>query len=455
MNIQKDEVLDHLANRGNVAQFVSYRPGPEGLVQSFSRLAGQEPNTKFDGLRDAASQLLLESAQGTVNVRSFSPQDPRSRQFFYGLETADLVASTAETLAAEGLHLILNETVDIHDGGVSGVVQGGVMEFAPDDTPRCVEKGGTVSLPYDMAMELLELVYGFRPDVQSVHGERSEFSIHPAPRGWRKGHTLLWEHEVDLPDEGEARMHWPNHFSRMLGDKAFGLLMAHLAGVPVPRTLVIGRRIAPFSFGTATGTLEVWTRTCPVEPQPGLFTTIKGWTDPFALLSNEDPHGNAIASVLRQDAVPAQHSGAAIVAGDGTLAIEGRIGEGDRFMLGVEPPQALPSAVHAAVTATFEKLHSIFGPVKFEWVHDGERVWVVQLHRGATESRAEAIVPGEAATWAEFRVEDGLDKLRQLLTELPSDGGIAVVGDVGLTSHIADVLRRAGRPAKVWVPAVL
>jgi glutathione synthase/RimK-type ligase-like ATP-grasp enzyme len=57
-------------------------------------------------------------------------------------------------------------------------------------------------------------------------------------------------------------MQWPNRFSSILGDKAYGLLMANLAGVPVPRTLVIGRRIAPFTFGDVTGSFEFWTRTC-------------------------------------------------------------------------------------------------------------------------------------------------------------------------------------------------
>jgi hypothetical protein len=393
------------------------------------------------------------SGEGAVNVRSYVPHDPRSREFIYGLRTVDDITATAGRLAAEGLHIILNETVDIHDGGVSGVVQGGVVEFAPDDTPRCVEKPGVASLPFETAMSLLETVYGFRPDVHSASGERSEFSVHPAPRGWRESHTLLWEHETGLPDEGRATMQWPNRFSRILGDKAYGLLMAELAGVQVPRTLVIGRRVAPFTFGVATGSVEIWTRTCPAEPQPGLYTTTKGWTDPFAMLAAEDPNGSALASLLRQDAVPAQHSGAAIVTADGGLAIEGRAGEGDRFMLGIVPPEQLPEHVRGAVAVTYEKLRSVFGPVKFEWVHDGERIWVVQVHRGATQSGATAIVPGEAASWTEFRVEEGLEKLRSLLNSLPSDGGVTVIGEFGLTSHIADVLRRAGRPAKVQVAA--
>jgi hypothetical protein len=82
----------------------------------------------------------------------------------------------------------------------------------------------------------------------------------------------------------------------MIGDKAFGLLMADRLGAHVPRTLVVARRIAPFTFGRETGSTEIWTRTCPVEPHPGLYTTLKGWTDPFALLQAEDPEGRVLAS---------------------------------------------------------------------------------------------------------------------------------------------------------------
>src|SRR5262249_21798426 len=44
---------------------------------------------------------------------------------------------------------------------------------------------------------------------------------------------------------------------------------------------------------------------------PGRFTTVRGWTDPFALVEAEDPRSE-IASVLVQDSVDARYSGAAI-----------------------------------------------------------------------------------------------------------------------------------------------
>jgi hypothetical protein len=155
------------------------------------------------------------------------------------------------------LFVIANETVDVSDGGVSGVIQGGVIEFAPDDTPRCVEKEGTASLPVAWGLKLIRSVYGFEPDIVDAGKGRLEFSVHPKPRGWKKTHTLMWEYEGSDSAPADRSLSWPNRFSRHIGDKAFGLLVADAMGLPVPRTTVLSRRIAPFSFGQETGSHEV------------------------------------------------------------------------------------------------------------------------------------------------------------------------------------------------------
>ncbi len=444
-------ILDRLARRGNVAQFVAFRPEGGAPRQSFCRMAGHEPNELFLDPWQAVDALLAVSGEGKVNVRSYLPDEPRSREFVYGLATTDEATSALLRLTAEGLHTIVNETIDVSDGGVSGVVQGATIEFAPDDTPRCVEKPGVASLPFTHGLELLTTVYGFAPELEAHDGERTEFSIHPRPRGWKRSHTLVWEHEGGVEPATPASSRWPNRFSRMIGDKAFGLLIADRLGAPVPRTLVVARRVAPFYFGRATGSTEIWTRTCPSEPHPGLYTTVKGWTDPFALLHAEDPGGQVLASVLRQDAVCAGHSGAAIVGSDGELAIEGRRGEGDRLMLGLDRPEPLPGFVADEVRSLHRRLSSTLGPVRLEWVHDGTRAWVVQLHLGATSSAGSILVPGQAEEWVRFPVERGLAELRRALDRLPAGAGLVLVGEVGLTSHVADLVRKAGAPARLAV----
>lgn len=450
MSFYKDESLDDLAEKGNVAQFVSFRPVGNGVLeQRFSRVAGFSPNHLFASPAAAIETLLMTSSERSLNIRSFIPDDPRSKEFVYGLTDPNEVLSNMERLAASGLYLILNETVDVSDGGVSGVVQGGLMEFAPDDTPRCVEKPGVASLPVELGMNLLETVYGFRPDLAPAADERVEFSIHPRARGWNQSMTLTWERERGVDSSSMPKMVWPNRFSRHLGDKAFGLLMAHQLGCSVPHTMVIGRRVAPFIFGTETGSAEVWTRTCPVTPQPGLFTTIKGWSDPYALLASEDPTGKEIASVLCQAAVPAHYSGAAIVGGDGALIVEGRSGEGDRLMLGLDRPEDLPKSIINDVQDSFADLSSALGAVRFEWVHDGSRIWIVQLHKGGTGTAGDVIVPGESEHWERVDASLPLEEIRGAISRLDDGVGISIVGDIGLTSHIADIIRKSGRPARL------
>lgn len=444
---RKDASLDRLAELINVAQFVSYEPRRGKPKQAFSRVLGEAPNHDLSGLQEAAETLLARSADGSVNVRSFTPESPLSREFIYGLKSVDEVTSTVLRLTREGLHTIVNETVDIHDAGVSGVILGNLIEFAPDDTPRAVEKPGTASLPLGWGSRLLGTVYGFEPDLAVPENTRLEFSIHPKPRGWRHTHTLGWEiaeHEgLGLPPP----IQWPNRFSRMIGDKVFGLLVAHHIGLPVPRTTVVNRRVAPFSFGQPTGSAEVWFRTAPTEQMPGKFTTTRGWTDPFRIMATEDPEHEAIASVVGQASVVPKYSGASIVLQSGEIATEGVTGAGDAFMQGTAKAEPLPAPVIEDVT----RLHaaaSELGPVRLEWVHDGDRAWVVQMHRGATVSTAGVLVPGAARHWRPFEVTNGLEQLRNLIAELQPNCGLELIGEVGLTSHIADVIRKAKIPAR-------
>jgi hypothetical protein len=448
MTLHKDLALDRLAVFGNVAQFVAFRPSADGLTQSTSRIAGIPPNSTFPSIQDAVSTLFAASAEGMLNVRSYLPEDPRSREFVYGINSVAEVLDHLERLSAQGLHLIVNETIDIHDGGVSGVAQGDIVEFAPDDTPRAVEKPDIASFSREMGLTLLETVYGFAPELPSDRNARVEFSIHPARRGWRQSHTLLWELEAENITRSGLAPRWPNRFSRHIGDKCFGLLIANYLGAPVPRTQVFARRVAPFEFGLATGSRERWIRTCPIEPQPGRFTTTKGWLDPFELLGSEDKD-REVASILAQAAIEATWSGAAIIGAEDQLMIEGRAGEGDAFMLGIVAPQALPREVQADVGRLHAALSRELGPVRIEWVHDGSQAWVVQLHVGATGSSANALVAGEADSWYRFEISNGLAAMRDVITSIPENVGLILVGDVGLTSHVADLARKWGRPTRI------
>lgn len=449
--MRKDETLDRLADTINVAQFVAFEPTPDGPSQTYARVFGSNPNQRFANVEEAVSSLFSQSGERSVNVRSYLPHDKQSKEFLYGLKSASEAVEAVRRLTAEGLYTIANETIDVSDGGVSGVVLGDVIEFAPDATPRAVEGSDSASLPREIGLAILETVYGFRPAVDLPSEIRLEFSLHPRPRGWCHGHTIGWEFETVDDFTDEARFVWPNTFSRMIGDKLFGLLVAHQLGLPVPRTLAISRRVAPFSFGSDTGSAEVWLRTSPREQQPGRYSTVKGWTDPFRLLAEEDSDGEAIAAVLSQAAVAPRWSGASIVLANGRIVVEGTAGEGAGLMLGEVGMQPLPANVTAAVVAVHESLDRL-GPVRFEWVHDGSQIWIVQLHRGVSQSSETMIVPGEARHWLPFDPEQGLAALREIIRTLPAEHGIELARGVGLTSHVADVLRRAGVPSRFVKP---
>lgn len=441
----KDSVLDRLAEVANVAQFVSF--GPD-LKQRHARVREYEVDHQFGSVNAAAAALL--SSAGSVNLRSFEPDNAKSREFIYGLTGEQTVACEVGRLSSLGLYTIINETIDVNDGGVSGVALGNVLEFAPGDTPRCVEKPGTVSLPRELALTLLEKVYGFSPDISRYStSERVEFSLHPIRRGVRHDHTIVWELEEVGGFETDTEISWPNKFSRFIGDKAFGLLLADILGLPVPATTVFARFLPPFTFGKTTGSAETWIRTCPVEQDPGRYTTNRGWLDPFELLAREDPSGKKIASVLAQEGVNAEYSGSLIVQQDGEVKIEGVTGYGDVFMLG-RAIGALPPPIIDFVSDLYRTAASQLGPVRFEWVHDCEKTWIVQLHKGTTASLGNIIYPGEPTVFHRFDVKEGIDSLRELIQRVGSlNEGVIIVGDVGITSHLGDLLRRAKIPSRI------
>lgn len=448
-DFRKDYKLDRIAERFNVAQFVSFAPSDREPVQQFSRLADLPPNSSFGSLKAALCALFERSAEGTVNVRSFSETQSQSREFLYALSTVDDAADAILRLASEGAFTIVNETINVSDGGVSGVAMGGLVEFRPDSTPRGVERPGFATLPTEWATRLFKTVYGFDPRLEESETARIEFSLHPEPRGWRQTNVIFWEYgEIDHFDR-TACVSWPNDFSRLIGDKVFGLLIAELAGLPVPRTTVLARRVAPFCFGADTGVSQQWIRTSPTVQVPGRYTTAKGWQDPFRLVQAEDPEGTALASIVAQQSVRASFSGAAIESSDGELIIEGAKGTGEGFMLGTVQPQSLPLSVVEAVTIAHSLLKQTLGSVRFEWVFDGVRAWIVQLHVGASQTSGHVLVPGDREEWVVFDVADGLEALRQLVASLPMNKGIQLNGHVGRTSHIADVVRKANVPTRL------
>jgi hypothetical protein len=164
----------------------------------------------------------------------------------------------------------------------------------------------------------------------------------------------------------------------------------------------------------------------------------------------EDPDDKDLVSCLIQDEVSARFSGALITGEEGSVVLEGVEGFGDAFMQGQAAPQVLPYQVESDVLLLQKRAGEKLGPVRMEWVHDGHQAWVLQLHAGASVSAGRFIVPGRPKKWRTFEISEGLEALRKLIKAIHrSNEGLELVGNIGITSHIADVLRRANIPSKI------
>jgi hypothetical protein len=164
----------------------------------------------------------------------------------------------------------------------------------------------------------------------------------------------------------------------------------------------------------------------------------------------EGGHEERLAAVLVQSEVPAVYSGALITGADGRPIIEGVAGFGDKFMLGETGPARLP--VH--VTQLLNDLHTTaqvkLGSIRLEWVFDGNAIWIVQLQQETALSDGLVIVSGKSIDEVAFDPRQGLDELRRLVERVRSSGcGIRVLGNIGMTSHLADILRRSRIPSRI------
>jgi hypothetical protein len=446
----KDDVLANLARTSNVAQFLSVRADSPKVLR---HLCVRGIMGGMVSIEDAIRKLVKESVDSMVNVRTFSDSPSKGGEFLMGLKNVDEVLAAVTKFTKAGISVIVNESINIHDGGVSGVWFGDSIEFAPDDTPRCVEKAGVCRLPRKIGEEIIQTIYGVALPAGFEQEDRVEFSVHPRRHGVQHSQFIIWEVERQqaLGVEGKRQISWPNRFSQHIGDKTFGLLVANSLGYNVPRSTVISRRVRPFVFGESTGTNEFWYRTAPRRQLPGKLPTVLGHQDLFTLLDSvEGKDRDALASVLVQESVDSQFSGGAALRKSGEPVVEGVIGHGDQFMLGKSSPTSLPDDVFAKVQKVLIDIASSLGPCRMEWVFDGNKVWIVQLHVGAISSDPIRIVDGNADLWIDFHVSEGLEALRQLLSVSNLEGiGIRIIGDVGVTSHFGDLLRGSGIPSMI------
>lgn len=454
VDLLKDDKLAFMYKKMdcNIARYVSIAPDM-GV-----RYVNIDADYVYKGnLKNCILDLIEASNSKSVNIRSFSIESMKGHSLVYGKQANEIdeIIDVIQKNCNGNKYSIINETIDVNDGGISGVILGNIIEFAPNDTPKCVEKPDICFLEKNMGMHLLKTVYGFEPECDFDENYRVEFSLHPHREGLRKSHTIIWEYEKFEDYEYDIKIKWPNKFSRFIGDKPFGLIIADYLGFNVPYTTVISRNVPPFSFGRETGLREKWIRTAPIVKEPGKYYTGDKWTDPFILMQKEELKGDNqinIASILSQSAVDAVYSGGAIIGeNQANDVIEGVAGKGDNFMVGADYLDLLPDSVLLKLKALLNeirKYYYLLGDVSIEWVFDGTKIWLVQLNQIKEKSLGTTIVAGEPSKYETFYVEDGLEQLRSKIKAIKGrDIGIELIGDVGLTSHFGDVLRHANIPS--------
>lgn len=396
-------------------------------------------------------KMLKKSKEGKVNIRTYRDDLLEGNPFVYGLDNMGDVRDEVLYLLGEGYNLIINETIDVNDCGVSGVMLNGVVEFSPFTTPRAVENEGACALPFKIALRIWEMVYNLNEDVRdklnllgNLKNTRVEFSIHPT-----KPYYTIWDIEEveNTPENIKVNINPNNSFSRMLGNKTFGLLLVNALYIMTPMTEVYNRYLPTFKFGSIHSE-QKWTRTAPRDKTPGMFVTHKGVGDPINFISEEVP------SVLIQDEVKPIWAGSSIYE-DGKLIVEGVKGFGNQFMVGMQSPEALPKEVEENVymmnrfiEKEFESLGILNNGYKLEWGWtDCDSIAVYQFNFVNQVNFNRIIVKGNVSDMIGYETEKGLEGLRELIPKLKESQGIILKGNVGITSHFCDILREWGIPS--------
>ena len=98
----------------------------------------------------------------------------------------------------------------------------------------------------------------------------------------------------------------------------------------------------------------------------------------------------------------------------------------------------------------FEHARGALGPVRMEWVDDGRETWVSRCTPGRRRPRDVTSTKDKHAFYHTFDVRDGLSRLYQLIEDIRNTGdGIVLRGNIGVTSHMGDALRKARIPSRI------
>jgi hypothetical protein len=469
----KDEMLMEKVKAGcNIAKFVGIGPDKSG-APSVRMLALSRDEIVDDAIGqnynwEAEVEKLYNLCNGLLSVRTYLPEKHSGNPFKPELTDLQEIKNYVCQFIAEGYHVLVNEGSPFANYEVSGVMHGDRMEMSPNDSPRCVEKEGNCVVPTKMGIHILNTIFNSSSVTDTLERfentkTRVEFSIYPYKCGVFDNNCIIWETEdfskrPDLVPGQPSVISWPNNLSKVVGDKAFGLIICDyiisnfgvLCDVAIPYTLVVNENFGVFPIGDPLGSSDDndwWYRTCPAVRKPGKLPTKYGQANIFELHSAETP------SVIQQMDVGAEYSGSFIKATNGICVVEGVKGHGDKFMVGEQTGSDVPKHVMVTVEKIANLLEDFLGDtVEIEWASDGDQMLhILQLSVGNTIKSLDVIVPGkfnkDTAVYFDADTQT-LQDLEQIIANYNSDGGILIKGRFGLTSHLAHLLIDSGIPSK-------
>ena len=316
----KDEMLMAKVKEGfNVAKFIGIGPGNTG--EPVVRMMALSKDSIVDNVfgRDydweAKVETLYNLCNGLLSVRTYLPEKHSGNPFKPELTDLQEIKDYVVQFIADGYHVLVNEGLPFANYEVSGVMHGDLIEMSPNDSPRCVEKEGNCRVPTDMGLSILMTMFNSINATSGLYkfsgtDTRVEFSIYPYKCGVYDTNCIIWEAEdfsgkKELVPSAPDMVVWPNNLSKVIGDKAFGLLVcdhilnkyASTEDIFVPYTYVVNENFGVFTTGDTLSLFngnDFWYRTCPAVRKPGKLPTKYGQANIFALHSDETP------SVLQQ-----------------------------------------------------------------------------------------------------------------------------------------------------------
>lgn len=446
--------------------------------------------TDRDKLTDIVEALKSSSPAGAVSIRTFTESKPSGNPFSYNCTSTYIAVEQIINWIQAKYYVIVNETIPIIKNSINGVIYDDTISFTLGATPRFVDdntKDKEPVYPLHIGLSILKILYGKDVDFSIVpeRGYRVEFTIYPKKIGYNNNHLVIWEYTKLHKDQHPVTPSYNdvNTLSKYIGNKAYGILLASIFGMRVPKSVLYfydspdkidfhtwTNRKEYITFGctsnrdvNGSNKSKIRVRTCPKYNKPGLYSTLlldrsKTVSLPHAvrefMYKENLQTGDALASCVLEHNLDSRYSGTVLckVYPDKKkydLRVECVRGDGESYMLGDDTSfTTIPKWVRTQIENQCILLNNYLDykiDVKLEWVATKYKVYIVQMQFTNIAEDTTVIYSGDMKNAVVFDASLGLDALTMFIDNMLRDKGkivpVILKGKVGIGSHLVDVLR--------------